>query len=64
MGRNLMSGRRRHEMVQLASRTVAEQLRAPEVATRLRDLPPGAPERIARPPGIPSEWPTVLGVPA
>ncbi len=60
MGANLMSGRRRHEMIELARRTVAEQLRAPEVRELLEDLPPGAPERVRRPDGPPSEWPRLL----
>jgi hypothetical protein len=60
MGTNLMSGRRRHELVELATRTVADQLRAPGVREHLASLPPGAPERIRRPPGPPSEWPGLL----
>ena len=60
MGSNLMSGRRRHELIELARRTVAEQLRAPGVAEALADLPPGAPERIARPLGPPSQWPKLV----
>lgn len=60
MGRNLMSGRRRHELIELATRTVAEQLRAPAVAKLLADLPPGAPERVGRPPGPSSEWPSLV----
>lgn len=63
MGRNLMSGRRRHELIELATRTVAEQLRAPGVAEVLSALPPGAPERVARPEGPPSQWPALVGVP-
>jgi NTE family protein len=57
MGRNLMSRRRRHETVETAIETVGEQLRAPGVRERLRDLPPGEPHKLARPPGPPSEWP-------
>jgi hypothetical protein len=64
MGSNLMSGRRRHELIELARRTVAEQLRAPAIAEALADLPPGAPERIARPDGPPSQWPTLVRSPA
>ena len=62
MGSNLMSGRRRHEVIELARRTVAEQLRAPDVRPLLEGLPPGIPERIERPPGPPSEWPSLLGL--
>jgi NTE family protein len=64
MGTNLMSGRRRHEMVELARRTVRDQLRGPEVAELLAGLPAGAPERVARPPGAPSEWGALLDLPA
>ena len=60
MGRNLMSGRRRHELIELATRTVAEQLRTAAPAELLADLPPSAPERIGRPAGPPSEWPSIL----
>ena len=61
MGRNLMSGRRRHELIELATRTVAEQLRAAGPAELLADLPAGAPERVGRPAGPPSEWPLLTG---
>jgi len=57
MGANLMSRRRRHDVIRLAIETVGDQLREPEVAERLRGLPPGAPERVHRPPGSPSSWP-------
>jgi len=57
MGRNLMSRRRRNEVIEVARRTVAEQLREPRHRELLADLPPGRPERIRRPPGPPSEWP-------
>jgi NTE family protein len=57
MGRNWMSARRRHEVIELASSTVAEQLRAPELKAVLRRLPRGEPHKIARPPGPPSSWP-------
>ncbi|HEX8856109.1 MAG TPA: patatin-like phospholipase family protein [Thermoleophilaceae bacterium] len=57
MGPNLMSTRRRHEVIETAIRTVREQLREPGVRGLLRKLPPGQPERIARPAGPPSTWP-------
>jgi NTE family protein len=57
MGANLMSRRRRHDVIRLAIETVGAQLREPEVAERLVGLPPGAPERVKRPPGPPSSWP-------
>ena len=39
MGGNLMSSERRHEVIELATRTVAEQLRRPELQRALADLP-------------------------
>jgi NTE family protein len=60
MGNNLMSGRRRHELINVAIRTVARQLRAPGVSALLRDLPPGEPERLRRPSGPPSQWPALV----
>ena len=57
MGGNLMSRRRRHEVVELATRTVARQLRQPAVRRALAGLPPGDPDRIRQPQKPPSEWP-------
>jgi NTE family protein len=57
MGGNLMNGRRRHEVIELAVRTVGEQLRTTGVRELLRDLPPGDPDRIHRPTGPASTWP-------
>lgn len=59
MGTNLMSRKNRHPVIELARRTVAEQLRAPEVAALLAGLPPGEPHTIARPDGPPSTWPQI-----
>ena len=56
MGPNLMSRRRRHDVIRTAIETVGEQLREPEVAEVLSDLPPGDPERVRRPDGPPSTW--------
>jgi len=56
MGSNLMSRRRRHEVITTAIETVGEQLREPATAEQLSGLPPGDPERVARPPGPPSTW--------
>jgi NTE family protein len=42
MGTNLMSGRRRNQVIGVAVRTVGEHLRSPELRARLRDLPAGA----------------------
>jgi NTE family protein len=56
MGPNLMSRRRRHDVIRTSIETVGEQLRDPEVADLLSKLPPGDPERVSRPPGPPSTW--------
>jgi hypothetical protein len=60
MGVNLMSSRRRQEVIATAIATVGEQLRTPGIADLLKDLPPGEPHKIARPAGDPSTWPQVL----
>src|SRR4051794_37846321 len=60
MGVNLMSTRRRHEVIETAIRTVSEQLRAPAARDLLSGLPEGEPFKIERPPGHPSTWPQVL----
>jgi NTE family protein len=57
MGGNLMSSRRRHEVIELAVQTVADQLRKANVRELLADLPPGDPDRIRRPTGAPTGWP-------
>ena len=57
MGPNLMSSRRRHEVVTTAIRTVTEHLRTTADGERLAALPPGLPEAVRRPPGPPSAWP-------
>jgi NTE family protein len=57
MGANLMSNTRRNEVIAVATRTVAEQLRAPEVRELVAELPKGAPEKIHRPDERPSRWP-------
>ena len=57
MGGNLMNGERRHDVIELATRTVAEQLRRADVHDALAGLPPGDPDRIRRPQGPPSTWP-------
>ena len=51
MGTNLMSGRRRNEVIAVAVETVARHLQEPEIKARLRGLPPGVPEFVQRPPG-------------
>jgi NTE family protein len=60
MSRNLMSTRNRNRVIEVARRTVAEQLAAPENAELLAGLPAGEPERISRPDGPPSSWPTLV----
>ena len=57
MGPNLMSTRRRHEVIEVAMRTVAEQLRRVENRELLAGLPAGEPHKLARPPGPPETWP-------
>jgi NTE family protein len=60
MGRNLMSGRRRNEVILTAERTVAEVVRQPVLRRALGDLPEGAPHKIARPSGPVEEWPEIV----
>jgi NTE family protein len=57
MGGNLMSRRRRHEVLALATRTVARQLQREEVRERLSSLPAGEPDRVRRPASPPADWP-------
>lgn len=57
MGRNLMATKRRHEVIETARRTVAEQIRALDLPA----LPAGAPHKLARPDGPPSTWPDIAG---
>jgi NTE family protein len=59
MGHNLMNPARRDEVIETAERTVAEQLRRPEVRRLLERLPAGEPHKIARPEGHPSTWPSL-----
>jgi NTE family protein len=60
MGRNLMSGRRRNEVILTAERTVAAVAREPAVRRALEGLPPGEPHKIARPSGPVEEWPEIV----
>ena len=60
MGRNLMSRRYRHRTIETAIETVRRQLHEPRNAEILSRLPAARrPEKIHRPPGPPSEWPTL-----
>jgi len=61
IGPNLMSRRRRSQVIETAMRTVRSQLQTPGVAEKLAGLPAGEAHRIRRPDGPPSEWPDVLG---
>jgi hypothetical protein len=57
MGHNLMSGGRRQQVIETATRTVREQLQRPEIRDLLGDLPAGEPHKVRRPSGPPSSWP-------
>jgi NTE family protein len=57
MGHNLMSGGRRQQVIETATRTVREQLQTHERRHLLRDLPAGEPHKVRRPSGPPSSWP-------
>jgi NTE family protein len=57
MGPNLMSRGHRNDVIEVARRTVAEQLHALGADEHLQELPPGHPDRVRRPGGPPSEWP-------
>jgi NTE family protein len=57
MGLNWMSAERRRHVIEMAERTVAEQLRRPELRAALDGLPRGAAQMIRRPPGPPDGWP-------
>jgi NTE family protein len=59
MGPNLMSSRRRHEVIETAIRTVGAQLREPDNRRALAPLPAGEAHKVARPPGPPSTWPAI-----
>jgi NTE family protein len=63
ISRNLMSTRNRNRVIEVARRTVAEQLRANDVTDLLRELPRGAPEKLRRPEGPPAQWPRVIQTP-
>ena len=52
IGTNLMSSKRRHHVIEVATQTVARHLREPEIRAHLRDLRPGEPA-LVRPPGGP-----------
>ncbi len=57
MGTNLMSTRRRQQVIEVAVQTVTEHLRAPSIREQLRELPAGEPALVRRPPGPSAESP-------
>jgi NTE family protein len=57
MGGNLMSSKRRHEVIEMAIETTAEALRGSELGGRLAALRAGDPRLVRRPEGPPSTWP-------
>jgi NTE family protein len=57
MGGNLMSSRRRHEVIETATQTVTKQLRESALGGQLSNLPAGDPRLVRRPHGPPSTWP-------
>jgi NTE family protein len=57
MGGNLMSSKRRHEMIETAIETTTQQLRDSSLGERLATLPQGDPRLVRRPSGPPSTWP-------
>lgn len=57
MGGNLMSSKRRHEVIETAVGTVTEHLRESGIGKRLAALPAGDTRLVHRPSGPPSTWP-------
>ncbi|HLY49882.1 MAG TPA: patatin-like phospholipase family protein [Solirubrobacteraceae bacterium] len=57
MGGNLMSSKRRHQVIETAIDTVTDHLRGSEVGERLGRLPAGDQRLVRRPSGPPSAWP-------
>ncbi len=57
MGPNLMSTSRQNEVIELAERTVAEQVNHPHNRELLDGLPKGSPDKVYRPDERPSRWP-------
>ena len=57
MGTNLMSAKRRHEVIEVAVQTVSQHLREPELRSRLRELPAGESLLVRRPSGSPPQRP-------
>lgn len=57
MGGNLMSSKRRHEVIKIAIETATDQMRASQLGERLAALPEGDVRLVRRPSGPPSTWP-------
>ena len=62
MGANLMSTKRRNEVIATARHTVARQLRWPPHEKLLAELPPGDPDMVRRPSDDPSTWPRLAEI--
>ncbi len=60
IGRNMMSGKRRNEVIDTARRTVARAVNLPGIREQLTGLPAGQPHKIARPAGPPDRWPEIV----
>src|SRR5204862_1186114 len=59
MGRNLMRRKGRHDVIEVARRTVGEQLRDSGRAELVTALPQGEPHKVAKPDGEPGSWPPI-----
>ncbi len=57
MGPNLMSPSNRNRVIEVARRTVTEQISEARNRELLAELPPGDPVALRRPEGSPAEWP-------
>ena len=60
MGPNLMRTGNRNKVIEVASHTVARQLAEPANRELLASLPAGRDEKVHRPAGPPSEWPSLV----
>ncbi len=60
MGTNLMSGSRRHEVIEKAIETVGRQLETADARKLLDALPEGEPHKLRRPDGPPTSWPDIV----
>ncbi|HYI35521.1 MAG TPA: patatin-like phospholipase family protein [Thermoleophilaceae bacterium] len=60
IGRNMMSGKRRNEVIETAIRTVGRAVRLPGIREQLTGLPQGEAHKIERPSGPPEQWPDIV----